>query len=253
MQNKGKTTPADEAVLIGIVKDRRDFDLLLRERWYRIPAEHAPSRRFGYLAFYQPASFGRHGKCIRYVAPVLGRASVRRREILPREPGHPRAGELYWRYRIGKPLLLPEPVRNLGPRRITFAFTTLRRLFESHDILDVFGIPPIERIMRSAMARAGIPAFPEFTVSMGKRLRYRLDFAVFCAGGALAVECDGTQYHSGCAQLVRDRTRDRRLRKAGWTVLRFGEDEITAAPAACARRVVAACRHLGGAVKASGN
>jgi len=235
----------EPVALIGIIRDRRDLDILLRKRWYRIPVAHAPRRRFSHLAFYQPASFGKRGKCIRYVAPVLGRMTARRRDLLPDQPDHPRANDRYAVFRVGKPLRLPQPVRNISLRRVTFAYTTLRHLFESHDVLEVFGVPPIERMMAAEFAAAGIPALSEFTVS-GPEKRYRLDFAIFCAGGPLAVECDGEDFHGMPRQKRRDRIKDTRLRKMGWTVLRLRERAIVDSPAACLRRVEAAIRRLGG-------
>jgi very-short-patch-repair endonuclease len=248
MKTRIGTSANDPAVLVGVIKDRRDLGILLRDRWYRIPVKHSPARKFGYLAFYQPQAFGRRGGTIRYVAPVLGRTIARRRDLLPAEPDHARADDKYWCYRVGKPLRLPKPVPNLAPRRVTFAFTTLRRLFESHDILDVFGVPPIERMLKDELAKAGIRAFPEFTVSLEPGRRYRLDFAVFCARGPLAIECDGAEFHSIPAQRRRDRTRDRRLKKAGWTVVRLKEEEIVRNASACARRVTGICRRMGNVV-----
>ena len=42
--------------------------------------------------------------------------------------------------------------------------------------------------MGTALRGANIPALREFTVSRGKAGRFRLDFAVFCRNGALAIE-----------------------------------------------------------------
>ena len=235
----------EPVALIGILKDRRDFDRLMHRRWYRIPLAHAPRRRFSHLAFYQPASFGKRGKAIRYVAPVLGKRGARRRDLIPEEPNHPRADDRYAVFRVGKPLKLPEPVRNISLRRVTFAYTTLRRLFESHDVLEVFGVPPIERMMQKAFDAAGLHALPEFTVS-GPDKRYRLDFAIFCTRGALAVECDGEDFHGTGPQRRKDRAKDTRLRRMGWTVVRLTERAIVKSPAACARRVHAAVTRLGG-------
>ena len=243
---KGRAEGSREPVaLIGILKDRADLALLLRRRIYRIPVTHAPRRKFSWLAFYQPASFGKQGQRIRYIAPVLGRMVARRREIIPSEPGHPRADDRYVVFRTGKPMKLAEPVRNISVRGVTFAYTSLRRLFESHDVLEVFGVPPIETIMKRQFQAAGIPACPEFTVS-GAEARYRLDFAIFCARGPLAVECDGEDFHGHPAQRRRDRVRDARLRKTGWTVVRLTERAIVRSPAGCLRRVRVAVNRLGG-------
>jgi len=239
----------EPVALIGILKDRRDLDILLHRRWYRIPLAHAPRRRFSHLAFYQPASFGKQGKRIRYIAPVLGKMTARRRDLLPDQPGHPHANDRYLVFRTGKPFRLPAPVRNISLRRVTFAYTALRHLFESHDVLEVFGVPPIERMMATAFASAGVPALPEFTVS-GPDARYRLDFAIFCSRGPLAVECDGEDFHGMPRQRRRDRIRDARLRKMGWTVLRLREGAIVKSPAACLHRVAATVRRLGGVARA---
>ena len=242
---KGEITSRQRGqVLIGILKDRRDLALLLKKRLYRIPVSHTPRRPFDYLGFYQTAAFGRTGQCIRYIAPVLGRIRAKRKDILGGEPGYPRANDLYWFYRVGKPMRLPSPIRNIGPRRFTFAYTTLRHLFESHDILEVFGVPPIERMMQDIFAKSGIPVLPEFTMSAGIK-RYRLDFACFCRNGGLAIECDGEEFHNHPIQAKYDRTKDARLRKLGWTVLRLTEREIVRSPGACLKRVKAVVKKLG--------
>jgi len=234
--NTGMLRKPVTEVLIGILKNRRDLNLLMKRRLYRIPVSHTPQRPFSHLAFYQPSAFGRSGKSIRFIAPVLGRKMAMRRDMITGEPGHPRADHLYWFYRVGKPMRLPSPVRNLGPRRFTFAYTSLRRLHESHDILEVFGVPPIERIIGEKLSRAGIPVHPEFTLNAGTK-RYRLDFACFCRNGQLAIECDGLEFHNHPAQARYDRVKDRRLEKLGWKVLRLDEDEIVENPGSCLKRI----------------
>ena len=57
---------AQNVVLVGVLKNRADLRILLRERWYRVPALFTPKRQFTHVAFYQPATFERGGKRIRY-------------------------------------------------------------------------------------------------------------------------------------------------------------------------------------------
>ena len=133
--------------MIGVLKDRRDLGILMRRRWYRVPVASCPTRGFTCLAFYQPAAFGREGRRIRYYARVLGREVVKRRDLLPDEGGHPRANDDYYRFRTGPLRQLPSPVRNRGPRRVTFGFTTLRSLRRAGDILQLFSVPPLEEIV----------------------------------------------------------------------------------------------------------
>lgn len=239
-----KSTPK-EAVLVGVLKNRRDRDLLLREHWYRIPVAYAPKQRFRYLAFYQPAAFGRGGKSIWSYARVLHARARKRRVLLPREPKHPKAGEKYWQIRVGRIHVLDHPIRNVLPRRVSFGFTTLRRLLTAKNLLQLYNVPPTEEIVGRELARQGIPAVPQHTVSDGHR-RYRLDFAVVCQHGSIAIECDNTKAHAGRQQQKQDRAKDAVLQHHGWTVLRFAERDITSNTIRCIQRVQETVKMLGG-------
>ncbi len=232
-------------VLVGVLKNRRDRTLLFGEHWYRMPVAFAPTRAFRYLAFYQPAAFGREGKRIQYYARVL-RSRVRpRRALLPREPLHPRAGELYRQFRVGRIRHLPRPIRNVLPRRVTFGFTTLRRLLAAKNILQLYGVVPTERIVGRTLARVGIASVPQHTVSCAGR-RYRLDFAIVCERGFIAIECDNRKAHAGRRQRVQDRTKNDDLRRCGWLVLRLREHDIVSNLDRCIWRVQRAVKRLGG-------
>jgi very-short-patch-repair endonuclease len=240
-----KTVRERRTVLVGVLKDERDLGILLRERWYRIPVLHMPVQRFDFVAFYQPASF-RDGKCIRYYASVLGRRIRLRRDLLKGEPAHPRAGDRYVRIRVGTVRKLPRPIRNTTPRRVTFGFTTLRRLLASKNMLQLYGVTPTEQLVGNALRRMKIQAIPELTVSTGGH-RYRLDFAVACPRGALAIECDNEKAHSGPRQRRKDNAKDAALKRCGWTVLRLCEREILADIGRSMARVRKTLRRLGGA------
>jgi hypothetical protein len=70
-----------------------------------------------------------------------------------------------------------------------------------------------------AFAEAGILLTPQVEVWDGWRLVARLDFAD--EDLLLDVEIDGDRSHGTPAAQIRDRQRDRELRRLGWTVLRF--------------------------------
>lgn len=231
-------------VLVGVIKDKRDLGALLAQKWYRIPVRRAPRRKFKYLAFYQPAGFGRRGKRIRYYARVLSQRTVRRKDLLPEEPKHARAGDYYFLFRLGNIKKLSRPIRNVTPRRISFGFTTLDRLLKSKDILQLYDVAPTEQIMEDALKRAGIRAVAQYYVSSGQK-RYYVDFAVFCRGGSIAVECDNQKAHSGSRQRKKDRVKNAALRRKGWTVIRLSERDIVSNLESCMMRVKKAVRKLG--------
>ncbi len=235
----------EETVLVAVLKRKRDLRVLLTERWYRIPMAHLPKRRFLYIAFYQPAVFGRDGKRIRYYARVKTQQTLKRIELLPNEYRNPRASELYRRIHVGVIQQLSAPIRNTTPRRVIFGFTTLRRLKTARNILELYNIAPTEEMIASALTRAGIQAKPQHIIVKGAR-RYRLDFALFCTRGAIAVECDNTKAHSGKRRQAKDALKDAFLAENGWTVLRLSEQDIVSDIGASMMRITKTIRQLGG-------
>lgn len=244
MKNQTENTD-DDVVLVGVLKNKRDLHLLLTEHWYRMPVIYAPRRPFRYLAFYQPARFGPQGKCIRYYARVGQRQITRRTNLLPTELHHPRAKENYFRIGVRNIKKLRAPIKNIARRRISFGFTTLHRLLTARDILPLYHVPPTEQIIARALQRARIKATAQHGVGSGKK-RYRLDFAVFCRDGAIAIECDNKKAHAGRPQRQQDRRKNIFLRRSGWTVIRLPEHDILSGQHGCIRRIKKAIRKLHG-------
>lgn len=245
-------TKQKENVLVAILKTKRDLRILRREHWYRIPVRHAPKRPFTHLAFYQPTCFGRNGKQIEYYAQAMKRALLLRRNLLPSEARHPRARDTYYKIGLKDIRKLPQPIKNNLPRRISFGFTTLARLKTARNILELYAVTNTEEILASALRRAGIAAIPQKWVieknpsrSLWAR-RYRLDFAIPCRKGSIAVECDNLKAHGSKTQRAKDRAKDGSLKKNGWTVIRLREPDITKNPNACALQIKKAIQKLGG-------
>ena len=74
----------------------------------------------------------------------------------------------------------------------------------------------------------------DFTEQVSTRSGFIIDFAIYIdrkANRKIALEVDGSQWHTKPQQRKRDAFRDRILRKEGWTVIRFGEvftkDEVS--------------------------
>ena len=112
---------------MAVVKNRRDLNLVLKKKWYRIPIKYAPKQKFKYIAFYSPKSGNLGGK-ITYYASIKKITHATRQKLLPKEIAHPRAGNLYLRFELGKIYKLPRPIKNKNRRRVSFGFTTLSRL-----------------------------------------------------------------------------------------------------------------------------
>lgn len=236
-----------EIVLVGVLKSKRDLRLLLCEHWYRIPTAFLPKRTFSYVAFYQPAIFGRNGKRIKYFARVIGREIRERVELLPNEPNHPRARDSYLKITFRRVLRLRKPVKNIIPRRIVFGFTTLRALKSARDILELYGVPKTEQILCKRLARSCIATIAEHTVSARGR-HCRIDLVVCCRGGGIAIECDNNKAHTPKTQKQRDIRKDRFLSGLGWHILRFKEADIIERLDWCVAQVKKEIRSLCGII-----
>ncbi|MEK7547130.1 MAG: DUF559 domain-containing protein [Patescibacteria group bacterium] len=240
-----ETILKDKTVLVGVLKNKNDLRILFHDHWYRVPAVFMPKRRFEYLAFYQPSIFGRNGKRIMYYARVAKKEKIKRIVLLPKETNHPRAHDDYIKIALRQIKKLPRPIKNIIPRRVSFGFTTLRKLLSAKDILELYGVPHTEQIMEKRLKRLGIKVGTEHSVSKEGR-RYRIDIAVFCRDGLIAIECDNRKAHSGKAQAAKDKAKDAFLKRHGWRVIRLTEKNIMERLDYCARRIEKAVQNLGG-------
>jgi very-short-patch-repair endonuclease len=235
-----------KSVLVAVLKSPRDKRLLLRWHRYRIPLRFAPKRRFTHVAFYEPKTgFGERGKCIRYYAHVSKRAVKKRIELLPRESAHPRAGDDYLVCSFRKVKRLARPIRNIIPRRISFGFTDLRTLHFARDVLELYHVAPTEQLIARELEQLGIPYLPQHPLQCGKK-RFRIDLAVPCKAGSVAIECDNRKAHAGKVQKHKDRRKDALLRRHGWRVLRLRERDIVERIEECLVCIKTAVRALGG-------
>lgn len=232
---KGKKKKVE--VLVAVLKSKDDLRILLHEKWYRIPIAFLPKRKFTHIAFYQPITgFGKAGKRIFYYARVAKREVKKRIELLPKERAHPRAEDDYLKCSFRKIEKLEKPIHNIIPRRVSFGFTSLKTLRSARDILQLYGVPPTEQIIAQRLKQLNIPFTSQHRISYSsfhkgggassRRRIFRLDLAVFCKRGNLAVECDNRKAHSGKLQKVKDKQKDDALKRLGWRVLRLTEEDI---------------------------
>jgi very-short-patch-repair endonuclease len=233
-------------VLVGVLKDKRDLEILLNKFWYRIPVSHAPKRRFDYLAFYQPLEFAEDGKCIRYFAKIKNLETLKRIELIPDEPEHKLAQEPYRKFSFAKIHQLKEPIRSVVPRRVSFGYTTLEKLKHSKDMLELYSIAPTEQIIQRLMLEEGIWFCAQYYVILSSKKRYRLDFAIFCNKGKIAIECDNQKAHKLKEQKILDREKDLILKSRNWKVLRLTEKKIVFKPEDCRQIINCAISKLGG-------
>lgn len=213
-------------LLVGILRDARDFQILQDQLWYRIPKRYAP-KHFPpeYLALYQGKTFGADAYAVNYWGRVRDIRLVKRRELLPNDLTHPRSDEEYYQIQLASLERLPDSIHSARWRRILFIPTTLEKFRLAREINDLFAGTQLEDLLWQAFKKLGLDAEREWFVKL-KRKRYALDFALFCDKGQIDVETDGDTYHANPIRAPRDNVRNNALTSAGWQVLRFSTQQV---------------------------
>jgi hypothetical protein len=234
-------------VLVAVMNSHRDFEIAHQQGWYRIPCERAPSRLGAdYLAFYQTSVFGEERWAVNYYATTRRYRIVSRRSLLPDEPNHPRADDLYYRIDIGPLVHLSPPIPSQRLRRISFIPTTLERLLQAEEINDLWcGSPDEERLWR---------AFKESGIGVERRYplreetpEYTVDFALLCSHGRVGVCIEDVPPVQN-VRLVREfpLVDEYEANAVGWTIVRLGHEDLARPPAACVQVIKQVVERLGG-------
>ncbi len=187
---------ASDRVLVAIMNNRRDFETARDEGWYRIPQRHAPSSttEAAALAFYFTRAFGDEKWSIRWYVPVRGHELVRRRDLFPDAPDHPRAEEAYYKLQLGPMMRLELPIYSLRWRRITFIETTWDRFTAAEEINDLYASGADGLFV--TLKDEGFWPEREFLVREGG-VEYVVDVAVPCRDGTVAITMGNRPAPSG--------------------------------------------------------
>ncbi len=184
----------DDVVLVALLNHARDWDLVQREHWYRIPAQHAPKHFSGaqYLAFYFSRAFGEDKWQISKFAQVRGHELARRRDLIPEEPEHPRANALYYKMQLGEIESRVPPIISKRGRRILFLWTTWEKFSAAQELNDLFHKGAAQDKLWESLQAEHLDVERQVLVREG-RSRYRVDFLIYCARGRVAVSIGPTK------------------------------------------------------------
>ena len=128
-----------DLILVAFLPSPRDLEIARVLGWYRIPLRTAPKVvAADWLAFYQPASFGKEQRWrVEWVAPVRGHELVTRAELFKDQLDHPRAREEYFKLQLGPLAALPQPIPAGSWKRLTFLYTTGEHLLSAETLNDL--------------------------------------------------------------------------------------------------------------------
>jgi len=237
--------PDETPVLVVVLNDTVDLVRARDLAWYRIPLAHAPRRvAADYLAFYQTGAFPPDERwAVRWLAPVRSYGIATRRELIPDEPDHPRAGERYHRIDLGALEPLPRPIPSRRLRRITFIPTTLARLLDADEINDLWIKSNAQERLWAALKQADVEAERQYPLREDLP-QYVADFALLCVDGQVAVVVEDEPSSSDA--LHETMPPDYLLSAGDWLPRRITRAEIVSDPTGCAARLSALMASLGG-------
>jgi hypothetical protein len=178
----------EDRVLVAYLPTTKDFEILIQEGWYRIPQQYAPKGIHAeYYAFYFGRDFGDRKWAIHYYAEQRGYELVRRSDLFPNQPNHPRAGHLYYKISLGPLQMLDHPIVSLRWRRITFMHTTWDRFVEAREINDLLieGGTYVDRIF-ATLRDKGVRVERNYSVKEDEP-DYVVPLAVFCRDGRIDI------------------------------------------------------------------
>lgn len=176
----------EDRVLVAVMNNRKDFEIAGDRHWYRIPVRYAPpsTTEAVVLAFYFTRVFGEESWAIHWYAPVLGHELVRRRDLLPGEPDHPRAEHLYYQMQLGPLVRLERPIPSLRWRRITFIETSWDRFVAAREVNDLYSSGADGLFV--TLKEAGFWPERECIVRKGG-MEYVVDLAIPCRQGTVLI------------------------------------------------------------------
>ncbi len=181
----------EDRVLVAYLPEPEDYNRIKADGWYRIPVRYAPKGLHAeYIAFYFGSKFGAEKWAIHYYAPNVGHELTTRRALIPSEPDHEHADDLYYKVQLGPLARRQEPIVSLRWRRITFIHTTWDRFQDAAEINDLFveGDSYVDRIY-ATLKESGIQAERNYNIKE-PAAAYMLPLAVPCHDGLVEVPLD---------------------------------------------------------------
>lgn len=239
-------------VLVAIANNLADWEIIRRDRWYRIPVQQVKKRLKDcfspeWLAFYQTKIFDEEAYAINYYSKVQKIEKAFRWELFPDLPADDKKRKKqYFKLEISELEKLDRPILSRRLRRLVFIPTTWEKFVSAVEINDLWDESPLEDRVWAELKRLKISAERQEHVTV-QRKSYFLDFAIYCECGKIDIETDGDTWHANKEQAVVDNERDNNLKTVEWHVLRFNTHHLREKMADyCVPTIVKTVNRLGG-------
>ena len=216
--------PAAEQLLVAVVPRISDFEIVRHKGWYRIPLGMVRGWSSpGHVAFYFGRAFGSEAGLVRFYAPVWNADLIKRIDMLPDEPDHPRAFEDYVRLHIGDLHERAQPIASRTRRRIVILPTTMERFLSASDLNELAAGDEAGDVLYGKLTEERIHPERQYYIR-GANAYYLTDFALFCRRRNLQIDVEpGRRAREG---IILERGGDQEP-ASGWEALRLSRYDIT--------------------------
>jgi len=226
-----------DQVLVGIVPRVSDFEIANRERWYRIPWSVIESWVTpGYIAFYFGQAFGGDAGTIRYYAQVHHAEVLKRIDLFPNQPRHPRAHMDYVRVHLDAPEERSEPITSRRQRRVVLLPTTWERFMTAEDLNDLYRGDEEEEVFYGRMVEQDLKPERAYYVR-GANAYYLTDYAFHCRSRNLHVDVEQSTVGQRGNSLRLARPDEAIEPPGGWSAMRLSRFDMTRRTEESVRRV----------------
>ncbi len=217
--------PDRDRVLVGVVPRVADFEIARDQGWYRIPQNMV--RQWsdpGHVALYYGSAFGPEAGQIHYYAEAWHADVLRRIEMFPDEPRHPRAEENYIRVHLGELRKRSAPICSRRRRRLVLLPTTWERFARATDLNELVASDPEEEAFYGRMGEEGLQPERAYHVR-GANAYHLTDYALFCRRRNLQVDVEGSAVSRNA--FLQARPKGDAKPPASWESIRLSRFDIT--------------------------
>jgi len=159
-----------ERVLVVLVRSPADWEIARTRHWYRLPLRQGPRGIAAeWIAFYEPGAFGSERWGVHSYARVHQVDVVRRIDLFPHEPGHPRAQQPYHVISFDPPVRLARPLVSDHGRRFVWTMTTWWRFTAAESLDDLFAEEPIVPSRRESVLVGIVPNVSDMEIARERR------------------------------------------------------------------------------------
>ncbi len=186
----------EDRVLVGVMPSPDDLEIAREKHWYRIPQKHAPTTgiQAEVVAFYFTKRFAEDLRWgIHYYARRTGHELVKRIDLFPEQPNHPRAHDAYYMLQLGPLKRKDPPIKSLRWRRVTFIQTTWDRFTAAREINDLYSTDKqfVDRAYHRLKQRGIQPDRNVQITEQGKPMH--IDILIPCQDGAVLLSSEASR------------------------------------------------------------